>query len=72
MKLNSHSDIYKWAFDKENNDNENAERNDNEKQSSLGNILKSDKEILENKESKDSNTIKVIQLNDINMNSKSK
>jgi len=49
MKLNSHSDIYKWAFDKENNDNENAERNDNEKQSSLGNILKSDKKIKNQK-----------------------
>jgi hypothetical protein len=66
MKLNSHSDIYKWAFNNKENENEKQE------ESNLGNILQSDKEILDNKDSKDSNTIKVIQLADINASSKSR
>lgn len=66
MKLNSQSDIYKWAFEAE------GKENNNETGSNLGNMLKTDKEILDGNISKDSNTVKVIQLSDINSNSKSR
>ena len=67
MKLNSHSNIYKWAFqDKED------EKDTSTSESHLGDMLKTNKDILDSKEPKDTSLVKTIQLNDINHSSKSK
>lgn len=66
MKLNSKSDIYKWAFQ------ENNEKTENRPINKIDELLKTDKEILESQEAKDSASLKVIQLNDLNFSSKNK
>jgi len=67
MKLNSHSNIYKWAFQDKEDDKDTATS-----ESHLGDMLKTNKDILDSKETKDTSLVKTIQLNDINHSSKSK